>query len=195
MSAVESIPAHLTPKRYKLRLQCTRPSCGHIYTKELSERAYLALLADGRRDPPCPRKACREAIIAEDIETRARNLAGILSSQRAPGRVGSTLARAVDLTARITMADHGLTNMRDNNRVGETSVPSLPAHQQDRADNFFSGGKKVAQANPALARQVANAATMINSAAYANQPDSQAINSMLERAPKPRFNIIGDHKG
>jgi hypothetical protein len=185
-------PAHLTPKRYRLRCQCTR--CSHIYAKELSERAYLDIIAGRRADPPCPRKACREAVLAEEIELKARNMAAIFSSQRAPGRVGSTLAKAVDLTANITMADHGLTDLRDNNRPGENSIPKLPPVQQEQADNFFGASRKIAPANPQLAQRLSALPTMVNSGAYAHQPDAKAVSAMLANPQKPKFKIIGDYQ-
>jgi hypothetical protein len=193
MTVEAPAPAHLTAKRYRLRCQCTR--CSHIYSKELSERAYLDIIAGNRADPPCPRKACREALRQEEIVREARNMAGIISSQRAPGRVGSTLARAVDLTANITMADHNLTNLRDDNRPGETSVPKLPPALQTQADQFFGASRQIAPANPQLAAKLDGFKTMVNSGALANQPDARAVDAMLSNAPKPRFKIIGEHRG
>lgn len=174
-----------------MKLQCE--DCSHIYHKELSEKAYFAILNGDAKDPPCPKKACRDAAIQRDIETRARNMAGIIATQKAPGRVGSTLARAVDLTANITMQDHGLTDLRDDNRVGESSTPKLPAHQQEQVENFFGAARKVAQSNPQLANRLAAMPNIVNSGALAHQPDTKAVDAMLSNPQKPKIRVLGEY--
>lgn len=178
-------PAHLLAKRYKIKCECLR--CGHLYSKEVSERHYLDILNRNRPDPPCTRRACAAAALAEEIELKAHNMAIIIASGKAPGHIGSPLARACDLTAKIVMEDHNLTDLRDDNRVGETSVPKLPSHQQSRVDNFFGAGRAVAaNPNPAAAVKVAQYASMAHTGALANQPDARAISAMLSDAPKLR---------
>lgn len=181
--SVAEIPAHLIPKRYRIKCECLR--CGHAYAKEVSEKHYHEIIRGDRQDPPCTRKACKEAALKDEIERKAINMAAIISSQKAPGHVGSILAKACDLTARIVMEDHKLTDMRDDNRVGETSVPKLPSHQQSRVDGFFGAGRAVIPHTPAAAK-VAGYATLAHTGALANQPDAQAISSMLANAPKLR---------
>jgi hypothetical protein len=63
------------------------------------------------------------------------------SSNRAPAAVGmSNQVKAVDETARITMEDYGLTDLRTDVRQGETAAPKLPGKLQHMADTMFSGG-------------------------------------------------------
>lgn len=180
-----SIPAHLTPKRFKLSLECAR--CGNSYTRTVSERHYIDILRNIRPDPECPRKICREAFAVEDAAKRAANMSTIITEQRAPAKTGSTLAKAVDFTAETVMADYSMTDMRDNNRVGENSVPKLPLPQQEKVDNFFGTQRaQIAQTNPELAKKVAGFSTLAASGALANQPDAKVISGMLSNAPKLR---------
>ena len=84
--------------------------------KELAEKS----------DPPCPK--CR---------AKARKRRGLDMNGRAPAVGGSLVVRAVDTTAEIVMEDHGMTNLRDDAREGESMAPKLPPAQQAMADNFF----------------------------------------------------------
>lgn len=122
--------SYLGPTKYRLHLRCLR--CGKEYTR------IVAKVTD--KDPPCPRKRCRELAMEEEISIRAENMARIVSEGRAPATIGNNaLVRAVDKTAEIVMADHGLTNLKDNIRPGEIAAPRLAPKLQDAADNFFSG--------------------------------------------------------
>jgi hypothetical protein len=121
---------YLQPKRYKITFQCDR--CAHQWQKVVTR-------LDGK-DPPCPRKACREAAVEEEINRRAENLARMVAEGRGPASIGgNTMNRAIDLTADITMAGYGLTDLKDNLREGDTMAPALPAPLQRQADGFFNG--------------------------------------------------------
>jgi hypothetical protein len=50
-----------------------------------------------------------------------------------------TKNRCVDKTADIVMTDYGMTNLKDNVRVGENMAPKLAPHLQGAADNMFGG--------------------------------------------------------
>ena len=139
------IPAHLTSPRYKITCKCLR--CDHVYSK------IVARLTD--KDPPCPRKACREAAAAEERARMEANIRAIIASERAPGITGSNLAKGIDLTAEIVQKDYGLTDLKDNVRAGEPSAPKLPPKQQEAVNAFFSGAPKQPRGNPALANQMA----------------------------------------
>ena len=77
----------------------------------------------------------------EEVVRRAKNMAAIIESQRAPGHIGANnTVKAVDETARIVMADYHLTDLKDSVRAGESVAPKLPPVQQNQADNFFGGG-------------------------------------------------------
>ena len=131
---------YLGPSKFKVTCKCLR--CDRVYTyttKKLSEK-----------DRACPRKACREAAMREQIEKERDNMDRILSEQRTPGVNGSTGVKLIDKTAEIVMADHNMTNLKDNIRVGDSMAPRLPFHQQQAADNFFQGPSK---ANPAQQRR------------------------------------------
>ena len=61
---------------------------------------------------------------------------------RAPASIGGDVRiRAVDETARIVMEDHGLTDLRSDQRPGDTAAPRLRPDLQARADNMFAKPK------------------------------------------------------
>jgi hypothetical protein len=157
------IPAHLTSPRYKITCKCLR--CDKVYSK------IVARLTD--KDPPCPRKACREAAAAEERARMESNIRAIIESECAPGITGSNLAKGIDLTAEIVQKDYGLTDLKDNVRAGESSVPKLPPKQQEAANNFFSAAPKQPRGNPALA----NAMSLIGRRALAGsfKPEGPTI--------------------
>src|SRR5947207_15028310 len=108
------IPAHLQPVKYDVTCKCLR--CNYLYKKRVSEKHYQQIVTGRRQDPPCPKKACREAIIVADFERRQINSAKIIAEGRAPGHTGSNFARAADYTARAVMTDYTLTNLPDDHR-------------------------------------------------------------------------------
>ena len=137
MSDIEHLPPEdfLGPRRYRITCKCLR--CGKSYS-------YVAArLSDP--DRPCPKKKCKTAAHEEEIERAARNLAAMLTQQKAPGHVGANVTvKAVDQTAEIVMKDYGFTDLKDNIREGESVAPKLPPEQQKQADGYF-GGKAVAE--------------------------------------------------
>lgn len=119
------------PTRFRLTCRCLR--CGREYSKVVSR------ITDA--NPPCPRKACKAAALEEEVERRAKNMAAIIESQRAPGHIGANnTVKAVDETARIVMDDYHLTDLKDSVRPGESLAPKLPPVMQKQADNYFGGG-------------------------------------------------------
>lgn len=52
-----------------------------------------------------------------------------------------TKNKCVDKTADIVMTDYGMTNLKDNVRVGESMAPKLAPRLQELANNMFSGAK------------------------------------------------------
>lgn len=50
--------------------------------------------------------------------------------------------KCVDKTADIVMSDYGMTNLKDNVRLGETMAPKLTPKLQSAADNMFAGGHR-----------------------------------------------------
>jgi hypothetical protein len=91
------------------------------------------------RTPACPRKRCGgkvKASFQEDVGFDPA--AGI-----APPIVGANnQVRAYDTALQMVAEDHGMTDIRDNVRAGETSVPALPPHLQKMADGFWGGAMK-----------------------------------------------------
>lgn len=125
---------YLQPTRYRITLECGR--CGHHYSRITTKL--------DKKDPPCPKRACKEAAFEEAVEREARNRTQMFEEQRPPGHIGqSVTVKAIDKTAEIVMKDHGMTDLRDNLRMGDTMAPKLPGAMQSAADNFF-GGKAVA---------------------------------------------------
>lgn len=136
---------YLQPRRYRIRLRCTR--CGHEY-----ERTTTKLTG---RDPPCPKKLCREIAVEESRKREAENLAAIVETQRAPGHIGDKpIVRAIDKTAEIVMQDHGMTDLRTNIREGEMAAPKLEPAKQRAADSFFSGEEVKRQVGPRVSRRM-----------------------------------------
>ena len=122
---------YLQPKRYRITCRCGR--CGHEYSR-ITTRVT-------EKNPPCPRKKCKEAALKERIQIEAENLAQILAEQRAPAQIGDkVVVKAIDQTAEIVMKDYGMTNLKDNIRHGENMAPKLDnPKMQAAADNFFGG--------------------------------------------------------
>jgi hypothetical protein len=128
----ETLPpeGYLTPRRYKVTYFCHRCE---------SEFSRIGTTIP-KSDPPCPKKKCREAVFREAVQKEAFNLAKMLDEQRPPGHIGENIqVKAIDATAEIVMHDHGMTDLKDNIREGETMAPPLPDGKQKLADNFFSG--------------------------------------------------------
>lgn len=112
--------------RFKVSIKCL--ACGHRYQRVM--RAADSYELETIPDPPCP--CCQRA---------GRIPAFNFESGKAPAAIGSMLAKAVDMTADIVMQDHGMTDLRDNVREGETATPKLPPKLQAAADSMFSGPK------------------------------------------------------
>ena len=67
---------------------------------------------------------------------------------QAPGLIGSNIAKAIDFTAEKVMREHGMTDLKDNIREGDTMAPTLPKEQQKAVDTFFTPEK-----NPRLSNR------------------------------------------
>lgn len=120
---------YLQPTRFKITCKCLR--CGLDYSWITTKPTT--------KDRPCPKKACKEAVLKEQWERESENMRRILETQTPPGHIGANPAvNAVDITADIVMKDHNLTNLQDNLRPGDTMAPKLPPAAQKQADNFFT---------------------------------------------------------
>ena len=98
----------LQPKRYKISYHCIR--CGHDFSKIVTRL--------DKKDPPCPRKVCKEIIAQEVAERDEARLLQMLEERQAPAQVGHrTGVKAIDLTAEVVMKGYGLTNLNDNIRA------------------------------------------------------------------------------
>lgn len=116
--------------------------CGHKW-KVIAKGMDIA-------EPPCPNLACGE------VQTiRPFNPEG------APAIGGSTIVKAVDFTADLTMQQYGLTDLKDNVREGDTLVPTLPPTLQKQKDDFFNPkvtvGPKHMQASRLMSRAISGA--------------------------------------
>lgn len=178
---------HLERREYDIKCKCLR--CSRVYVKRVSERFYLELIKGNKSDPPCPRKACKAAIAAEEIERKAKNMVALIASQRAPGTF-SNGTRAIDVTNRIVSEDYGLTNLRDDDRVrpDESSAPKLDPARQAMADSFFGGGRIAA--NPMMQARMANAAALAGSGALAPARGDHIIDHVMNRKYKPPYKVI-----
>lgn len=120
-------------QRYKVTCRCR--SCGYKWSRIVTNY--------NQPDPPCPRPTkfdeAGEVIETCGADQRPRGID--LTLNKAPASIGGNLAvKAIDETANIVMRDYGMTDMRDDVRVGESAAPKLHPTQQKMADGFFSGG-------------------------------------------------------
>jgi hypothetical protein len=111
-------------------------ACGNRFTVK-------RLTADSSKVkiPKCPRKSCggkSKASYVPDIGFDA-------AEGKAPAVGGSLSGRAFDYAMQTTMADHGMTDIKDTVRPGETSVPPLPPRLQQQADSFWNPKQAPAQ--------------------------------------------------
>ena len=130
--SAEVLPAdrYLGPVRYRNTYVCDL--CGHSWTRTTEKTP--------KKDPPCPNKACIEARYQADVLKAAENMARIFAEQRAPGHIGDNpRVHAIDRTAEIVMEDHGMTDLKDNLREGETMVPPLPVTGASGMKNVVGG--------------------------------------------------------
>ena len=122
--------SYMGKPKYRITCKCLR--CGNTYKKTVSR------LTD--ENPPCPKKACKEAIIRDERIKMERNLRAMIEAERGPAHLGTNIqVKAIDTTAEIVQKDYGLTNLKDNIREGESMAPSLPPKMQQAADNYFKG--------------------------------------------------------
>jgi hypothetical protein len=162
--------------KYKVKIRCLQ--CDHVYVRTLKSLSQA--------DPPCPK-----------CKTAAKEAPGIdFEGQRAPAIGGSVISKAIDETAQIVMEDYGLTNLRDDVRVGETMAPKLPPAQQAMADNMFSkkrsGGVPVlgGRGRPGINPSQLNAmgARALRGSYAAGTPD--VLGTLHEHKTKPPIKII-----
>lgn len=106
----------------KFEVTCRCRDCGTIFKR--------ILRSENAPDPKCPKRSCR----------RVQREIGMDLAQPPPAIGGSLIGRAVDETAKITMQDHQLTDLKDNQRRGDIAAPKLPPRLQQQVDGFFSGG-------------------------------------------------------
>jgi len=129
--------------KYKVTFKCEH--CAHVFVKVLKSL--------DAPDPACPNLACpgphfnradRCSAPAEVIPDPVQVMSDKMDWEagKAPSVGGSNIAKAVDYTAEVVMQDHGMTDLKDNVRTGETMAPRLTPKLQTAADNFFSPGKK-----------------------------------------------------
>ena len=168
-SEVMAPDGYLQPRRYKITAFCERCE---------TQFSWITTKMDGKTRA-CPKKACKEAALEEEIERRARNMARILETQIPPGHIGDKPGvRAIDKTAEVVMTDYGLTDLKDNIREGESMAPKLPAPQQKAADGFFGNGS----ANPG---QMSAQARRLQARAIAGAYRGFAVNPKITAAGQP----------
>lgn len=130
-TAVEG-DGYMEPDRYKVHCRCLR--CGRKYTR------FIERISDP--DPPCPYKACKDAIAHEQAEKQARHVEAMIETGETPGHVGANnQVKAIDATAQIVMEDFHMTDLKDNTRAGDSMVPGLTPRQREMDKNFWGGGK------------------------------------------------------
>lgn len=127
-------------KKYRVQWRCN--GCDKVSDTIVSD---LAKVPDNC--PACKRKIGRMRVGPETQEYRRDVL-----------RPGNVNTKAVDMTAEIVMKDYGMTDLKDQVRVGESSAPKLAPKLQAQADNMFSGNKAKRGMLPPNARAMGQAA-------------------------------------
>lgn len=114
--------------RFQVTIRCQ--VCQTRYKRVMEAEDVETL--DRIPDPPCPQ--CKKA-----QKVRRAKFDGT-----APAIGGSLVVRAVDQTAEIAMANHGLSDLRDFSSVkeGESMAPKLAPHLQAMADGMFDRRQK-----------------------------------------------------
>ena len=144
MDTMPSTGGFMEKKRYKISYRCN--VCGHEYSRITTRLDKV--------DPPCPTKACKEAVFKEAVQREVANMAKMLNEQRPPAHTGAnTNIKAVDMTAEIVMKDHNLTDLKDNVRQGESMAPRLRPDMQRAADSFFNPSTAMRNKRQAVAAQ------------------------------------------
>jgi hypothetical protein len=93
------------------------------------------------KTPKCPRKSCG----GKSRESHVPDIGFDAAEGKAPAVGGSLSGRAFDYAMQTTMADHGMTDIKDTMRAGENSVPPLPPRLQQQADSFWNPKQAPAQ--------------------------------------------------
>lgn len=106
----------------RFRVTCRCRQCGTVYKR--------IIRSETAADPKCPNRACRAV----------ERTFGMDMDRPPPAVGGSVVVRAVDYTAETTMQDHGLTDLKDNLRPGETMAPKLAPALERQVDSFWGGG-------------------------------------------------------
>lgn len=130
---------YLEPDRYRVKCRCLR--CGHVYS-----RIYKVVPTI---DPPCPKKACKQAIAAEEAAKMAEHVETMIETGETPGHIGENVrVKAIDATAQIVMEDLKMTDLKDNMRAGEDMAPKLTIRQQKMSEGFWGGKRHSDRRNP-----------------------------------------------
>lgn len=148
----------------------------HYRCKDCKHEFYKITKEIPNSDPECPQckktrmktKSCvsdkmhdfdNEKVMKEMIENRTP-----------PGTIGNKRVKAFDAAMEMTMQDYGMTDIKDNAREGENSVPRLPNHLEKQVDEVFKPQKNNVAG---LAGDKLNKAIMagVQSGAYRNYGD------------------------
>lgn len=163
-------------KKYRLILRCL--DCDHKF-----HRIVKSL---DQPDPPCPK--CKR---------KARKPRGMdFNSRRAPSVGGSLMGKAIEETARIVMADHKMTDLKDHLREGETMAPRLPPAQQEKVDNFWGGPRRarLREAMPANLQPNAVGAAALGGAYRGGNEVSSLLGAMHQRKSGLKTNVVASDR-
>lgn len=105
----------------------------------------------------------------------------IIASKKFPSKGASSFGKAMDETAKIVMQDYGMTDLRDNQKPGDTMDPRLPSDLAKRADTAWGGtSPKAIQSGVSMAA--------VQSGAYAGQGD--IVKQATQSIAKPKISFI-----
>lgn len=108
----------------------------------------------------------------------------------------SIMSQAIEETARIVMADHNMTNLKDHLREGETMAPNLPPIQQAKVEAFWGGPKKqsVRRAIPGNLQPAALGAAALGGAYRGQNEVSGLLGKLHENKVGLKSNVVASDR-
>lgn len=121
---------------------------------------------------------------------------GIIENRKAPSMGAGNFTKAMDATARMVMEDYGMTNLRDNLRVGDNMVPALSGKDdqgvalEQRVDNVFK--PQVNNVSGLVGNNLTSKiSNMVNSGAFKGQED--VVAKQQRSGIRPNINYVGEY--
>lgn len=164
--------------QFRIKEHCTK--CGHKWT--FTAFSYTDDASDVA-DPECPKCSNVQTDVGLDV-----------AAGKAPAIGGNKAVKAMDLAAKITMEDYGLTDLSSDGRPGSTMVPKIRPDLQQSADIMFDSKKRREKmsGNSAIARAI-NAMVAAGPSLAKHDPvpnPNKAVEMIHKAAQRVPVNII-----